>query len=124
MRRISSGGPWERRVGYSRAVVHNGMVHVSGTVAQGNEIPEDVVEQCQSALAVIGKALAAAGTDFSHAVRVRYILPDPADFEPCWPVLAETFGDNPPAATMMVAGLIDDRFKIEIELDAALPSGP
>ncbi|MEM7489786.1 MAG: RidA family protein [Pseudomonadota bacterium] len=121
LRRIGSGGPWEVKVGYCRAVVIGGMVHVSGTVAPGPDIPEDVVDQCRAALAVIGAALAEAGTDFAHAVRVRYILPDPADFEPCWPLLAETFGAHPPAATMMVAGLIDPRLRIEIELDAALP---
>ncbi|MEM8824099.1 MAG: RidA family protein [Pseudomonadota bacterium] len=121
MRRISSGGPWEGRVGYCRAVVHGGMVHVAGTTAAGPDVPEDVVAQCRSALSVIGRALSEAGTDFSHAVRVRYILPDPDDFEPCWPVLTETFGANPPVATMIVAGLVDEKFKIEIELDAALP---
>lgn len=118
-RRIGSGGPWEERVGYCRAVVANGMVHVSGSTAQG-EVPPGVVEQCRSALAAIGTALEAAGTGFDRVVRVRYILPDRADFEPCWPLLRETFGPHPPAATMIVAGLIDPRYRIEIEVDAAL----
>ena len=120
MRRIASGGPWEGRVGYCRAVVHGGLIHVSGTVAAGPDVPKGVVEQCRSALDVIRTTLAEAGTDFAHAVRVRYIFPDAADFTPCWPLLAETFGSDPPAATMIVAGLIDPRFRIEIELDAAL----
>ena len=51
-------------------------------------------------------------------VRVRYILPNPADFEPCWPVLRRYFGEVRPAATMIVAGLIDPRIKIEIEVTA------
>jgi hypothetical protein len=49
---------------------------------------------------------------------VRYLLPDRADFEPCWPVLRRCFGDVRPAATMLVCGLADPRMKIEIEVDA------
>jgi len=96
-------------------------VHVAGTVAAGPDVPDDVVEQCRSALGVIGKALAEAGAGFSDVVRVTYILPDRRDFEPCWPVLAATFGDNPPAATMVECGLIDPKFKIEIEVTAICP---
>lgn len=81
---------------------------------------EGAVEQCRSALSIIERALADAGTDLSHALRVRYILPDPEEFEPCWPILREAFGADPPAATMIVAGLIDPRFRIEIEVTAAV----
>ena len=105
MKRISSGGEFEAKVGYCRAVVAGGFVHVAGTVGQG----DDVVEQCRSALQIIGKALAEAGSDFTQVVRVNYYLPDRTEFEPCWPVLAEAFGDNPPAATMIECGLIDPK---------------
>jgi len=54
----------------------------------------------------------------SDVVRVRYILPDVQDFEPCWPVLRRYFGEIRPAATMMEAGLSDRRMKIEIEVTA------
>ena len=54
-------------------------------------------------------------------LRARYILPDPADFAPCWPILREAFGAHPPAATMIVAGLIDPRYRIEIEVTARAP---
>ncbi len=118
--RIASGGPWEDRVGYCRAVVAGGLVHVAGTTARGPDVPNGVVAQCRSALAIIGQALAEAGSGFDRAVRVTYILPDPADFAPCWPLLRETFGAHPPAATMIVAGLIDPAFRIEIELTAAV----
>lgn len=120
IRRIPSGGAYEGRVGYCRAVVAGGMVHVSGTVAAGPDVPPGVVEQCRSALGLIGAALEQAGSGWDRVVRVRYILPDRADFEPCWPLLAETFGAHPPAATMIVAGLIDPRYRIEIEVDAVL----
>jgi enamine deaminase RidA (YjgF/YER057c/UK114 family) len=52
------------------------------------------------------------------AVRVTYVLPNAADFEPCWPVLRKYFGDVRPAAMMISAGLADPRMKIEIEVTA------
>lgn len=121
IQRIASGGPFEAKIGYCRAVVAGGMIHVSGTVA-GPDVPDDVADQCASALGIMERALAQAGATFADVVRVRYILPDAADFEACWPVLAAAFGENPPAATMIVAGLIDPKYKIEIELTALAPT--
>ena len=120
IRRIASGGIYEDRIGYCRAVVAGGMVHVSGTVAPGPNPPDTAAAQCRAALGVIGEALERAGSGWDRVVRVRYILPDPEEFESCWPVLRETFGPNPPAATMIAAGLIDPRYRIEIEVDAVL----
>ena len=117
IRRIHSGGEFEKKGAYCRAVVAGGFVHVAGTVGQG----EDVVAQCRSSLGIIEKALAEAGASFADVVRVHYILPDRGEFEACWPVLVETFGDNPPAATMFEAGLIDPKYRIEIEVTALLP---
>lgn len=117
VKRISSGGEFEAKVGYCRAVVAGGWVHVAGTVGQG----EGVVAQCRSALDIIGKALAEADAGFEDVVRVTYMLPDRNEFAPCWPVLAETFGANPPAATMIECGLIDPKYRIEIEVTAFLP---
>ncbi|WP_170426620.1 RidA family protein [Ruegeria arenilitoris] len=117
IKRISSGGEFEAKVGYCRAVVAGGWVHVAGTVGQG----DDVVAQCQSALDTIGNALAEAGASFADVVRVTYMLPDRTEFEPCWPILSATFGDNPPTATMIECGLIDPKYRIEIEVTAFLP---
>lgn len=117
IKRISSGGPFEAKIGYCRAVVAGGFVHVAGTVGQG----ESVEAQCRDALAIIGKALAEAGAGFSDVVRVTYYLPDRSEFEPCWPILAETFGADPPAATMVECGLIDPKYRIEIEVTALAP---
>ncbi|MFS4583023.1 Rid family hydrolase [Phaeobacter sp. C3_T13_0] len=114
IRRISSGGEFEAKVGYCRAVVAGGFVHVAGTVGQGG----DVVAQCKSALDIIAAALAEAGSSFSDVVRVNYYVPDRAEFEPCWPLLAQTFGEAPPAATMIECGLIDPKYRIEIEVTA------
>ena len=114
IKRIHSGGEFEPKIGYCRAVVAGGFVHVAGTVGQG----DTVEEQCRSALETISAALEKAGSSIANAVRVNYYLPDAAEFEPCWPTLAEVFGDNPPAATMIECGLIDPKCRIEIELTA------
>lgn len=117
IKRIHSGGIFEEQVGYCRAVVAGGFVHVAGTVGEG----ETVEEQCQDALAKISAALATAGSDMSHVVRVTYMLPDAGEFEACWPALRAAFGASPPAATMIECGLIDPRFRIEIEVTALMP---
>lgn len=125
IRRISTGSAWEPRIGYCRAVVADGLVHVSGTTGTDHatgEIPEGVEAQCALALRIIEAALREAGCGFADVLRVRYILPDRRDFEPCWPLLSAAFGAHPPAATMIEAGLIDPRHRIEIEVDARLPS--
>lgn len=115
--RIRSGGEFETRVGYCRAVVAGGWVHVAGTVGQG----DGVTEQCADALRTIEKALNEADCRFCDVVRVTYMLPDRADFEPCWPLLSAAFGENPPAATMIECGLIDPKYRIEIEVTALMP---
>ncbi|MEM1005987.1 MAG: RidA family protein [Pseudomonadota bacterium] len=121
IRRIHSGGEYEQKVGYCRAVVANGFVFVAGTCAQGDAIPEDIVGQCKSALEAIEKALAEADARLSDVVRVNYYLPDMSEFEQCWPLLKTAFGDNPPAATVIECNLITPRDRIEIEVTAALP---
>lgn len=101
------------------------LVFVSGTVGRNPEtgaLPDDVEGQCANALAIIGAALARAGSDFAHVVRVTYYLPNRADFEPCWPQLRAAFGDNPPASTVIFADLIDPAMRIEIEVTAVLPA--
>ncbi len=115
---MSSGGIFEDQVGYSRAVVAGGFVHVSGCVCPGEVVPDDVTAQCAGALALIQETLGRAGVGFADVVRVRYMLPNTADFKACWPQLRAAFGDNPPAATMIRCGLIDPKYKIEIEVTA------
>jgi len=119
--RISSGSPFEEKVGYCRAVVAGGFVHVAGTVAGGPDVPEGAAAQCVSALGIIEKALGEAGVGFGDVVRVTYLLADRNEFASCWPLLKATFGDNPPAATMLVCGLIDPKYRIEIEVTALAP---
>jgi enamine deaminase RidA (YjgF/YER057c/UK114 family) len=120
-RLISSASTFEENIGYSRAVVDGDWVHVSGTTGfdyAAMTIADDVVEQAEQCLRNIDEALRAAGASFADVVRVRYLLPAPADFEPCWPVLRRWFGEVRPAATMQVCGLADERMRIEIEVTA------
>ena len=122
MRRlISSGSKFETEIGYSRAVVDGDWAFVAGTTGfdyAAGTISPDVSEQAEQTLRNIEHALTQAGFSFADVVRVHYILPDAADFEPCWPVLRRYFGEARPAATMIVAGLADPRMKIEIEVTA------
>ncbi|WP_103351721.1 RidA family protein [Amycolatopsis sp. CA-128772] len=123
-RAILSGSAFEERIGYARAVVHGDRVYVSGTTGfdyAAMTISDDVVEQAAQCLRNIDAALAEAGCTFADVVRVRYLLPSRADFEPCWPVLRKAFAEVRPAATMLECGLADPRMKIEIEVDAHLP---
>ena len=120
-RAILSGSTFEEQIGYARAVVDGDWVHVSGTTGfdyRSMTIADDVVAQAEQCLVNVGAALAEAGCGFADVVRVRYLLPDRADFEPCWPVLRRWFGEIRPAAMMIVAGLADPRMKIEIEVTA------
>jgi enamine deaminase RidA (YjgF/YER057c/UK114 family) len=122
-RLISSGSAFEARIGYSRAVVDGDWVFVSGTTGfdyARMSIADDVVEQCEQCLRNIAAALGEAGASLADVVRVTYVLPNAADFEPCWPVLRKHFGDVRPAAMMISAGLLDPRMKIEIEVTARI----
>ncbi len=122
-RLISTGSPFEAQIGYSRAVVVDGWVFVAGTTGYDYAtmtLPVGVVDQCRNTLQTIGKALKEAGSGFDGVVRVRYILPDPADWPPCWPLVADAFATARPAATMIVAGLQNPDMKIEIEVTARL----
>ncbi|MBO2453495.1 RidA family protein [Actinomadura barringtoniae] len=117
-RAILSGSTFEEQIGYARAVVDGDWVHVSGTTGfdyATMTISDNVVEQAEQCIRNIEAALVEASCTLADVVRVRYLLPERADFEPCWPVLRRAFGTVRPAATMLVCGLADPRMKIEIE---------
>lgn len=119
--RIGAGSPLGSKIGYCRAVVALPFVFVAGTTGPDPAtglMPEDVESQCRHALAIIAGALAEAGASFADVVRVTYYCPDRAEFERCWPQLRAAFGDYPPAATMIEAGLLDPAMRIEIEVTA------
>ncbi|KAH6607201.1 hypothetical protein Trco_003514 [Trichoderma cornu-damae] len=118
---ISSGSKFEQEIAYSRAVVVDGWVFVSGTTGYNYDtgnLSKDVVEQAEQTMANIDKALREAGSSMSEVVRVRYILPSRDDFPSVKPVLRKWFGNVRPAATMVQAELLLDEMKIEIEVTA------
>lgn len=123
---ISSGSPFERDIGYSRAVVDGEWVFVSGTTGfdyATMTISEDVAAQAEQCLQNIAAALAQAGASFADVVRATYVLPNAADFPLCWPALRKYLGEVRPAAMMISAGLADPRMKIEIEVTARKRAG-
>jgi enamine deaminase RidA (YjgF/YER057c/UK114 family) len=120
-RLISSGSTFEEQIGYSRAVVVGDWVFVSGTTGFDYTtmfISESLVEQTEQCLKNIESALQQADSSLKDVVRVTYVLPDGAEFEQCWPVLRQYFGEVRPAAMMISAGLADPRMRIEIEVTA------
>ncbi|AHB48455.1 endoribonuclease L-PSP [Hyphomicrobium nitrativorans NL23] len=121
---ISSGSPFELEMGYSRAVVDGRWVFVSGTTGFNYEtmsISEDVTAQADQCFRNIAKALEQAGASLADVVRVKYIFTSPQDFKPCLPVMKTYFGEVRPAATLIIAGLVDPAMKIEIEVTALKP---
>ncbi len=116
---VSSGSKFEAEIGYSRAIVDGDWIWVSGTTGFNYEtmtISDDVAEQADQTFRNIKTAMEKAGFSLADVVRVTYIFPNGADFEPCWPVLRKYLGETRPAATAMVAQLVDPRMKIEIEV--------
>ena len=126
VRHISSGSPFEARIGYSRAVVDGDMVYVSGTTGYDYAtmtMPEDAAAQARNALGTIARALEDAGASLRDTLRVRYYITDMAWYDALGEVAGETFGDIRPAATMVVCGLTTPEMKLEIEVTARIGAG-
>ena len=128
--RHSSGSSFEDLAGYSRAVViehdDHSEVIVSGCTGfdyADMSISDDPIAQARQAFANVALALAQAGGGMQHLVRMRYTITDPG----YWSALAPVFGEHTraarPAATCVIAGLVDPRMKVEIEADARIPRG-
>ncbi|MFN2627334.1 MAG: RidA family protein [Gaiellaceae bacterium] len=122
-RRISSAQPLEQRYGYSRAVVCDGHVHVSGTVAtmpDGGDPPAEAYAQARRAFEIILDALAEAGASPENVVRTRIYVTRAEDMEAVGQAHGEIFGLVRPATTALVVGLLDPRWLVEIEVEAVL----
>jgi enamine deaminase RidA (YjgF/YER057c/UK114 family) len=122
-RTIASGSPFERVIGFSRAVVAGRHVAVSGTapVVPAGEPPADAYGQMRRCLEIVAAALEQAGASLSDVVRTRTYLIDPDDWEDVGRAHVEAFGDVRPASTMVVVNaLLDPRWRVEIEADAIL----
>lgn len=122
-RSVSSGGPWEGPVGYSRAVAVGDGCWVAGTTDAGPDgrarHPGDPGGQARAAFETIAAALDAAGFDLADVVRTRMLVTDRASIPAVLAAHGERFGTIRPAATIaIVAGLIDSSLLVEIEVDA------
>lgn len=118
---ISTGSPFEKTAGYSRAVVQGDWCFVAGTTGYDYatmSMPDAVEEQARNALDTIRKALTDAGFDMADVVRAHYYVTDRAFVKAVYPVFGEAFGDIRPAATLIVCDLAEPEMKIEIEVTA------
>jgi enamine deaminase RidA (YjgF/YER057c/UK114 family) len=118
---ISTGSIFEKDVAFSRAVVVDKTIYVSGCTGYDYNttiISDDIVEQTEQAFKNIIYALGQANATLSDVVRVHYILPDAEEFEKCWPVIRKYFDEIRPACTVFCAKLTNEKIKIEIEVTA------
>jgi enamine deaminase RidA (YjgF/YER057c/UK114 family) len=118
---ISSGSPFERTFGYSRAVRIGDRVVVSGTapIYPDGSCPEDPGTQARRCLEIIGTALEEAGSGFDEVVRTRIYVTSAEYADSVGAAHAAVFAEVRPVATMVVvAGLLDPRWKVEIEAEA------
>jgi enamine deaminase RidA (YjgF/YER057c/UK114 family) len=121
---IPGTSPYEPIIGFSRAVRIGNVVHVSGTGPVGAE-DLSPAEQTRTVLALIEKALTqagATGNPFAHVVRTRIFLARAEDWEEIGRAHGEVFGTVRPASTMVVAALLNPKWRVEIEAEAVLPN--
>ncbi len=124
-RRVSSGSRYEETVGYCRAVRVGNRVLVAGTAPQmpDGSCPHGSEAQARRCFEIIGAALVEAGSSFGDVVRTRVYLVDAADFDGVAVVHGELFADVRPVNTMVVvAALLDPRWRCEIEVEAVVPA--
>ena len=118
---ISSGSPFEKQVGYSRALVDGDWAFVAGTTGYDPDtriMPDSAADQARNALALIERTLKDAGFAMSDVVRATYYFTEAAYWDEVGPVLGKTFGDIRPAASALIVGLIKPEMKVEIEVTA------
>jgi enamine deaminase RidA (YjgF/YER057c/UK114 family) len=124
-RRLASGGPWERPVGYSRAVAAGDFVFVSGctSVADGQVVHEgDAQAQAGQAIANVAEALSALGAGLADVVRTRMFVTDISRSAEYGRAHGAAFGEILPASSMIgITALIDPRMLIEVEAVAYKP---
>jgi enamine deaminase RidA (YjgF/YER057c/UK114 family) len=124
---ISSGSPYESKVGFSRAVRVGSVITVAGTAPIGadgrNVAPDDPAAQTRRCLEIIRAAIEQAGGELKHIVRTRILLTRMEDWQAVAAVHGEFFRDVRPANTVVqVSRFIDPEWRIEIEADAIVDS--
>jgi len=123
--RVSSGSPFESTIGFSRAIRVGDRVLVAGTapIWPDGSCDRDAARQARRCFEIIGEALATAGAGLDDVVRTRMYITSPDYAEAVGSVHGELFARARPVATMVVvAALLDPRWKVEIEAEAALRS--
>ena len=123
--RIASGSPFEPEVGFSRALRIGNRVLVSGTapVWPDGSCDPDPEQQATRCLVIISEALGHAGATMEHVTRTRMFITDRSYSEAVGRAHAALFAEVRPVATMVVvAGLLDPRWKVEIEAEAVVIS--
>lgn len=126
VKRISTGSPFEKQAGYSRAIVDGDMVYVAGTTGYdyaSMQMPADVSAQAENCFLTIKKALEEAGSSLRDVVRAHYYITDADHADAVFAVTGKYFAEVRPAATMIVCGLIKPEMKIEIEVTARIGAG-
>jgi enamine deaminase RidA (YjgF/YER057c/UK114 family) len=116
---IAGTSPYEPIIGFSRAVRIGNVVHVSGTGPVGAEALS-AAEQTRVVLGMIEAALKQAGASFEDVVRTRMFLAHAEDWEEVGRAHGEVFGTIRPAATMVVAALLNPKWRVEIEAEAVV----
>lgn len=124
MHRISTGSPWEGRMGYSRAVVANGFVFISATAATDSSGmvvgTGDVYVQTQTILDKLAAVLAEAGSAMDRVVQTRVYITDVSRWEDVGRAHGETFAGHGPAFSLIhVKPFVDPDMLVEIEMVAA-----
>lgn len=120
--RVFSGGVWEEKYGYARAVIAGDRVIVSGcTSTVEGEVRHvgDPYHQALTAMEIALEAVVKGGLSREDVVMVRYYVVDQRHFDQAGKAIAEVFGKVRPACTgVRVAGLVDPRMLVEIEIEA------
>ncbi len=121
-RLISTGSPFEKTAGYSRAVIDGDFAFVAGTTGYDYStmtMPADVTSQTRNCFKTIEAALKDGGFAMADIIRATYYVTDAREADAVLAVCGEVFGDIRPAATILaVAGLYKPEMKVEIEVTA------
>jgi len=119
--RITTGSTFEAEMAFSRAVVQGDWCFVAGITGYGYEtmtLPGDIESQARNCFDTLARVLGEAGFKMGDVVRVQYTVTDRADVPSLAPLLQEVFGEIRPAASLVIAGLMEPAMRFEVEVTA------
>jgi len=120
-RKFISLSEGEKAYAMSRAVIQGDWCFVSGTVGYDyskGELPESAAQQTSNAFANIMAAIKETDFELGHTIRVQYTVSDRKYVKEILPVIKQYMGNIMPAATMVIAGMVDEKMKVEVEITA------